>query len=234
MLNEIENFLDEHPDYFENSKDGLLVRKDLRSMMDSYARAMDPSEYDELKNRVATFRAREKERLQSQIGQWVRERKEEESELEGILWELNKLEKELRKVSDGLKAISDKENAHSAVRIKKHWYNSGYVFVALDFFGVSFLYAGIILNEKLTMSYVILGVICIAVGFMLQRGGADSGNPASSSGPVISGETFDKLKRFGRIKRVTLNERKKVALGKIAELNRKIERNLDRINGINR
>ena len=227
-------FLAEHPEFFEGTMDALVLRKDLRTSFESYAQAIDPVSYEKLRARVEAYREQEKERLQDEIGQWERERKRAESHLQEVSRELQKLERELRRLEQRIQALP-REVPEAAAG--PAWYNSIFVFLFLDFLGVLFLYAGILLNKALDFSYILAGLICVAAGFFLAYGGPS--RPAESPLPR-SLEMREKLahrkkqfREISKIKRVTLEERKKVALGKIRELNENIEANLMRINEYN-
>lgn len=225
----IEKFLDEHPEYFEAGADGFSIRRDLRGVVDDYARALDPAEYEEIQRRVEQYREKQKEKLQSKLGELLRQRKREENHLEQIQWEMRQLEKELERIRQRIEKVEVPEH----IRTPRSWYNSGYVFVALDFAGVIFLYVGIILNERLTLSYVLIGLMCIVMGFLLQRGGdSEPVSTGSAAHPVA--DVLNKFRQISKIKRVTLQERKRIALGKISELNGQIESNIARLNGYNR
>ncbi|MFO7724704.1 MAG: hypothetical protein R6V45_04060 [Oceanipulchritudo sp.] len=228
----LQEFIDAHGEYFDGPREALLIRRDLRKLFEEYSQAMDPEEYADLKQRVEDFREFEKKRLQEEVEALVRDREKEERVLQEIMGELDSFEKELLRLDKELEKL-EREKKPLKGPGKRAWYHSGYIFLLLDFLGVFLLYIGIILNEKLTMSYVMLGMASIALGFILQ-GGAP--RRESQSTPAVTGLRDDLLKRknevenFSKLKKMSLRNRKKIALGKINELNRQIEGNMTRIN----
>lgn len=225
-------FLEQHPEYFEGPRDALLLRPDLRPLFEEYAQAMDPEEYHDLKRRVEEFREQKKKDLQTEINAFLRQREEEEASLAEIQEELGKFEKEVCRLQRRLdQAIQEDEG--TAVVSGKAWYSSGYMFLFLDFLGVFFLYIGIILNERLTLSYVVMGVVSIALGFFFQQSGSAARRVTSPDIEQLKSEIHHRqaeIKQISKVKRISLTNRKKVALRRISELNQKIEDNLLRIN----
>ena len=232
MHSKLQEFIDAHGEYFDGPHDARLIRRDLRKLFEEYSQAMDPEEYADLKQRVEDFREFEKKRLQEEIEVLVKEREHEETVLQGIMGELDTFQKELLRLDKELETLMREEKPVKAMG-RRAWYHSGYVFLMLDFLGVFLLYIGIILNEKLTMSYVMLGLASIALGFMLQGGGPPAENRASAGVNGLKDELMHRqseVENFFKLKKMSLRNRKKIALGKIHELNRQIEANMTRIN----
>lgn len=232
MHRKLQEFIEAHGEYFDGPQDARLIRRDLRKLFEEYSQAMDPEEYADLKQRVEDFREFEKKRIQEEVEGLVKEREKEEQVLQGITAELDTFQNELLRLDKELEKLMREEKPVKVVG-KRAWYHSGYIFLMLDFLGVFLLYIGIILNEKLTMSYVMLGLASIALGFILQSGAP---RPESGTSPAVDGLKDDLLKRksevenFSKLKKMSLRNRKKIALGKIHELNRQIEVNMTRIN----
>lgn len=231
MHRKLQQFIDSHREYFDGDPEALFLRPDLRRLFDQYAQAMDPEEYSELKRRVEEFRESEKKRLQEEIEKLVRQRQEEEQVLEGIMGELNKFHKELQRIDRELSQLTEPESVPLPSR--RSWYQSGYLFLLLDFLGVFLLYIGIILNEKLTMSYVILGMASIILGFILQGGAPSMTNTTSQAVDSLKEDLSRRkteVEHFSRIKKMSLMNRKTIALGRIRDLNREIEVNRAKMN----
>ena len=224
-------FIDEYPEYFEGPVDARLLRGDLRPLFEEYAQAMDPEEYAELRRQVEAYREKEKKRLQEEIEVFSRERLREKKRLDEILDELKRFEKQFHKLDRQLEELRQ-EDTVEAPRPRKAWYNSPYVFLVLDFLGVFFLYVGIILHERLTVSYVVLGILSISMGFFLQQSDPSFARLPDPRVESLKEQLINRkteVKQISRIKHVTLSNRKRTAQSRIAELNRRIEGNLQLI-----
>ncbi|MEX0322888.1 MAG: coiled-coil domain-containing protein [Puniceicoccaceae bacterium] len=232
----LDRFLQDHPEYFEDMGDAFSLRGDLRSIFEEYAQAMDPDEYEELRRKVEDYRKKEKSRLQEEIEKLIKERKKEEERLNGILSDMENLENEVSRLETQLHELTEARN-ESARMQQKSWYNSGYTFLILDFLGVVFLYIGVILKERMAISYVLVGIFSIGLGFFLQQGGSQA-KPATN--PALDGvrqdltRKWNEMRQIFKVRKVTLATRKKSTLAKVDEVNRKIERNLEKINEYNR
>lgn len=229
-------FLDSHPEYFEELGNTFSLRGDLRPIFEEYAQAMDPVEYEDLRRKVEAFRKQEKSRLQGKIEKLVKVRKQEESELSSIVSQMTKLEGEVNQLEKQLNEIT-RSNGSGAHAVSKSWYNSGYTFLLLDFLGVLFLYIGIILKERLTMSYVLMGLFSVSLGFYLQQSSAQvkrATSPAMDNVRQDLSHRWMEMRQIFKVRRVTLLTKKKSTLSKIEEVNRKIESNLQKINDYNR
>lgn len=229
---ELLGFLHQNPEYFEGPADALVLRKDLRHRFEAYARALDPENYERLRERVEAFREKERARLREEIDELEQKRRKEERELEQVSWEINKLEKELQRLEERIQALAGEEPQRSPKQ-GRSWYNSAYLFLFLDFLGILFLYVGIILNEGLTLSYILIGLLCVAGGFVLAYGGRPESTPNLSRKLETREKLSERKRQFreiSKIKRVTLAERKRAGLQRISELNDKIQANLQRIN----
>lgn len=233
---ELLQFLHEHPEYFEGPVDALVLKKELRQRFEAYARALDPENYERLRERVEAYREKERARLREEIGELEAQRRREQKQLEQISWEMNKLEKELGRLEERIRALSGEESEGKSAPLVRSWYQSAYVFLFLDFLGVLFLYVGLILNEGLTLSYIVVGLLCVAGGFFLAYGGGRESVPDLSRKLETRERLTERKRQFSeisRIKRVTLAERKRAGLKAVGELNDKIHVNLQRINEFN-
>lgn len=229
-------FLDSNPEYFEELGNTFSLRGDLRPIFEEYAQAMDPVEYEDLRRKVEAFRKQEKTRLQEKIERLVKVRKQEENQLSSIVTEMNKLEVEVNQLEKQLNEITNSRSSQNHFT-GKSWYNSGYTFLMLDFLGVLFLYIGIILKERLTMSYVLMGLFSISLGFYLQQSSSQvkrATSPAMDSVRQDLSHRWTEMRQIFKVRRVTLLTRKKSTLSKIEEVNKKIDINLQKINDYNR
>lgn len=233
----LDRFLDAHPEYFEGMGDSFSLRKDLRSIFEEYAQAMDPDEYEDLQRQMEAYRKKEKGRLQEEIEKLAEQRKKEEDQLNAIVTDMGKLENEVDQLQKQLQELTESSQSNNVPPATRAWYNSGYAFLVLDFLGVFLLYIGIILKERLAMSYVLLGFVSLCLGFFLQQDGAQTSrvtNPALDNIKDDLSRRWNEMRQIFKLKSVTLVTRKKSALAKIDEVNRKIEHNLEKINEYNR
>lgn len=230
MDKELQAFIAKHGEYFEGEPDAMVLRRDLRRLFDQYAQSMDPEEYASLKGKVEAFREKEKKRLQAEVDALVKLRKQEEAALQTISKDLLEFRKELGRIDKELRKIDDA--APRPVRQKGSWLQSNSVFLALDLTGVVFLYMGIILHHKLTLSYIVMGIACILAGFLFQGSG---GSQEPSLSPNLQSMKQELLRRkgevqqFSKLKKMSLQNRKTIAINKIQALNRQIDVNLARI-----
>lgn len=105
----------------------------------------------------------------------------------------------------------------------------------LSLLGVMFVYLGIIFNERVSMSYLSAGIMCLVLGVCLQSGGSrvntNRGNTAVLQGTIIKEQQgFIKI---SRIKQATLQERKRICLGSVAKYKRKIGKSIAKLNILN-
>lgn len=229
MSNRLQTFVDEHPEFFQETNGYWRLSSDIKELMDGYARAYDSEEYDRLRILVEEARALERDRLQLEIDEWTRDSEREQEKAEQI-------ELQLRTVVKGLidsehRSEQAKEASKPIPVPQKSWYNSGAVFMFLAFLGLTFIYLAIILNDRISMSYLISGLCCMAAGLYLQSGGpkvqVDSGGAASLNAVIIKEE--QSFLKIARIKRATLLERKRIANQTIGDFNRNIKRSIAKL-----
>ncbi len=229
MSNRLQNFVDEHPEFFQETNGYWRLNSDIKELMDGYARAYDSEEYDRLRILVEEARALERDRLQLEIDEWTRDCAREQEKAEQIELQLQTVVKGL--IESERRFEQAKEASKPGPVPQKSWYHSGAVFMALAFSGLSFIYLAIILNDRISMSYLISGLCCLAAGIYLQSGGPkvqldSSGTAAINAGIIKEEQNF---LRIARIKRATLVERKRIANQTMATFNRKIKRSIAKL-----
>jgi len=233
MDKELIAFLRAHPEYFEGADDSRLIAHDLRSTVEAYALALDPSEYEALRAKVADFRAKEEARIHSEIAKLTEQMERERAIYDEVVKELAESEAKLKSMEQELQEV--------LVAVEGRGRGSGtgsggksYFYLILDFIGILFLYVGFILSDKPLVSYIVAGVFCILAGFILQqKGRADSRGGISVMAKIGNDMRArnDRSVAVWSIKKHTLNGRKKLALSSINECDRKIQEQLSRING---
>ncbi len=233
MSNRLEQFANDHPEFFENQDGYWRLNSDIRELMDRYARAYDKSEYDRLKVLVEEAKEKERTRLQEEIDHWTVKCKEEQGKADEMDAELKAIS---RSVKSSEKQIEKAEYARKPVPIpSKNWYHSGAIFMLLALLGVTFIYLGIIFNDRVSMSYLSAGIICLVMGVYLQSGGSsvstDRGNIAVLNSAIIK-EQEGSIK-ISQIKQATLLERKRRCLSSVAAYKRKINKGIAKLNLLN-
>lgn len=233
MSNRLQTFVNEHPEFFEEKNGYWRLNSDIRDLMDRYARAYNQVEYDRLRVLVEEAKEKERERLQREIDQWTAECAEEQEKAQ-------QMDRQLKEIMDKLhhskKRVEEAEEAGKPIPVApRSWYHSAAVFLILALLGVSFIYLGIIINERVSMSYLLGGFSCLAVGLYLQSGGPRIQPNPEGVGAIhatIIREEQGYMK-IARIKRATLVERKRVANQSIAAFNRKINRSIAKLDTLN-
>lgn len=233
MSNRLEQFVNEHPEFFEVQNGYWRLNSDIRELMDRYARAYNKSEYDRLKVMVEEAKEKERERLQQEIDHWTAKCREEQGKAAEIDAELQAIS---GKVESSEKTIKKAEIARKPVPVApKTWYHSGAVFMLLSLLGVTFIYFGIIFSERVSMSYLSAGIICLVLGVCLQSGGPRV-NPDRANIAVLQGSIIKEQQgyiKISQIKRATLVERKRICLSSVAKYKRKIGKSIAKLNILN-
>lgn len=232
MSESLRSFMREHPEFFEAHSDYWRLHKDISAIMQRYAQALDPEEYEQLRLKMEEVRIRERSRIQKEINEWLIDRSREEEVLKETEEDLRKLQAKLRQIEV---RIDKARLAIEPVKIwAKQWYHSGLVYLCLALMGVVFLYLGIILNKRISPGYVISGLACIFMGFVLQRHPSANGSSEQQQRQLV--EVTEEERRFmqiTRIKKATLMERKKVANKSVSSLNAKIDAHLAKLEILN-
>lgn len=233
MSNRLQRFVDEHPEFFEERAGYRRLHADIRDLMDRYARAYDKAEYDRLKLRVEEARKQERERLQNEIDQWTAECAEAQQKADEIDLELQAISKKL-KVSHS--RIETAEEARKPIPVpQKSWYHSGAIFMLLALSGVTFIYLGIIFNERVSVSYLMSGIVCLVLGFYLQFGGSgvdpNRGDAVTMQLSIIKQEQG--FVKIAKIQRATLMERRRINIQTVDTYKRKIHHSMANLNILN-
>ena len=168
MDKELIEFLSAHAEYFEGAKDCRLITHDIRSMVEAYALALDSAEYEELRSKVADFRAKQELQVQLEIKQLAQQIERERAAYDDVMRELASSEAKLKKMQQELDEVQqlsrgDDQSGGSGQTGKSHFY------LILNFIGILFLYVGFVLSENPVVGYIVAGIFCILAGFVLQQ-----------------------------------------------------------------
>ena len=233
MSNRLEAFVKEHPEFFEKEGGYWNLNSDIRDLMDRYARAYDKEEYERLRVLVEEAREKERERLQRDIDKWRQEVADQKERAQAIETDLQVIDQSID--SSQLRIRKSEMLSRPKPVPAKSWYNSGLVFLFLALAGVTFVYLGIILNERASMSYFLGGISCLALGIYLQSGGsrvqASSKTVAALHQALVSEE--EGSMKIARIKRATLLEKMRSTQQSEASVSIRINRSLSKLNNLN-
>ncbi|MCZ6672803.1 MAG: hypothetical protein O7C75_07680 [Verrucomicrobia bacterium] len=233
MSNRLQTFVNEHPEFFEEKDGYWRLSPDIRDLMDRYARAYNKDEYNRLRVLVEEAKEKERQRLQSEIDKWTMECAEEQQKAHQIELQLQGIEQKLHLSK---RRVKDAELSSKPVPVlPRSWYHSGAVFLILALSGVSFIYLGIIINERVSMSYLLGGISCLVGGFYIQSGGPRIQSTQESVGVLQASviKVEQSSMKIVRIKRATLLEKKRVANQSVASSNRKINHSIAKLNTLN-
>lgn len=195
-------FVQRHPEYFEQHGTYLTLRRDLRPLVEQYACAVDAEEFARLRNLVAGIRERERASLRSEIDRLQGEREKVAERLQLAQAQLDRFDREIQNTRW---EMAQKTAPVIPQNTTSHWYYSPGFCFTLDSLGLVFLYAGLVMNSTISPSTTVLGVAFIGVGFALdgRRSSLRKRSSLVSPTPIASArrEEFEKITR---IKRTTL------------------------------
>lgn len=220
-------FLQQHPEFFTGSKEEQSIRQDLRTAVETYARAIDPGAYERLSQRVLEFQAYSRARLKERIADLVKEKERHSQTLREVEQEFEAFERKVNELHDELRRYRAAGKKSASNTGKKG--NRDFLFFVIDIIGIAFLYAGFILNEDIEYSLVFLGCAFFAAGFWLHRG-----TPAKSTAAVEFSDNLsnsiqsrlDKLQDRWKIKKLSLSQKKSVSIRQIELIDQEIRQYL--------
>ena len=233
MSNRLETFVREHPEFFEKEGGYWNLNSDIRDLMDRYSRAYDKEEYERLRVLVEEARDKERERLQREIDKWKQAASEEKERTQEIETHLQAIDKSID--NSQLRILKSEMLSKPKPVPAKGWYNSAFVFLLLALAGVTFIYLGIILNERASMSYFLGGISCLALGVYLQSSGPKVQSSRERVGALhkaLVNEEEGSMK-IARIRRATLLEKMRAAQQSEASASIRINRSLAKLNNLN-
>lgn len=223
------HFLSQHPEYFDGPKDQKTIRRDIRAAVDLYARSMDAAAYDALRRKVLQFQQHTEERLKRKMAYLIEKKAEEEKRLNELLDEFKKYEGRLSELNS---EISQYQTKKEKLVSETQDSDADYKFLILDVIGILLLYNGVILNEQVEMSFVIMSVLCFVGGFLMQK--KSKKRVEEQMGPMDAlserlDERCSRLQEMWQIKEVSLTQKKKASMEKIRLFDAEINMILNRI-----
>lgn len=232
MNKELKRFLEQHPEYFERSNDGQLIARNLRSLVDAYALAMDAKDYESLRVKVADFRAKEDARLKQEVHLLNQKLEKEKAIYNEVVQELADSEKKLSEMEVELGHVIAMKKHKSGSKNSRR--RGGYLYLVLYFVGILLLYIGFILSDRPVFVYVVAGMACFVAGLMFSPRASSSKSTVSPIVTRVSDQLQnrnERLKRVWDVKKQLLYDRKKLALSKINECDSIIQEKLSHMHG---
>ena len=118
---------------------------------------------------------------------------------------------------------------------KSPWYLVAIGMIGASLSGVTFIYLGIIFNERVSVSYLMSGIVCLVLGFYLQFGGSgvdpNRGDAVTMQLSIIKQEQG--FVKIAKIQRATLMERRRINIQTVDTYKRKIHHSMANLNILN-
>lgn len=229
-IEELRHFIEEKAHYFSQQEGYTVIHPELAEIMEDYAKALDPEEFERMARKMRVVRQREIERLNVENNAW---RKEQESILERV----DNEGRELQQLRDKISAIE--RQIKELTRLQQQaplpplrWYHSGYVVGLLAFSGIFFLYLGLLLQKRVAVSYVLVGLVCVILGMNVQREAASRKSPRTRQKRVTTEPLLEhkaKAEKVLSIKAVAFAEKKRTANESVQKLQLAVDHNISKI-----
>jgi hypothetical protein len=224
------DFLQKHPEYFSGDAGAQSIRSDLKSAVETYAKAIDPIAYEELSQRLLDFQAHSRAQLQERMAKLIKEKEEHSRHLKSIEIEFSAYQSKIAKLRNEMSRYQADQRESNRSGSKRA--RGDYLFVILDIAGIIFLYAGFILSEQIDYSIVLMGCMFFIAGFWMHRGGRSKAViPTDFSGELKAKiqSRYDYVQEIWAVKKLTLQQTKKESLDRIELIDREIRKSLQGI-----
>ncbi len=195
------DFIRQHPEYFESRGSYMVLRQDLRPLMEKYARAIDNEEFDRLRKQVATIHHQERMELQHELDDLRIQHQEATERIQHLRKNLHELDQEVARYT----AFRSPHRGNQS-SLPPGWLRSPTFCLTLDIFGLILLYIGLIMGKSISLSSTILGIACIGLGFSFyEQPQADRALPPEEP-ELMSDSERENVDKITRIRRTTLAE----------------------------
>lgn len=224
MSKNVSQFIERHPDYFVRGRHQLGWRAGLHPLIENYARTLAPDQFARTEDRARDLWEAERKRLLREQAALLRDLEALRMQRTSMIRALGSMEGALREETRRLALASVPAVTRRVSRDRR---GRVAVPIVLDLVGAVFLYLGLLVESRAAGSYILLGIVSLAVGFLwphaplkkLLPDREGRGEPGSS--PSVSPHRLRLIKLQHRI----LKEKHGLLSGRIRTLEHCLEGN---------
>lgn len=162
----LQEFVAAHPEFFDKKGDCFVLRSDIHSLVEQYARMVDPDEFERVRQLVASIQQDHREELE----QLIRANREEVLQRKGQLQEyqlqLQQHDDQINKVKGEVAGL--KVEISQLGKDRKPFYTSSLVFWLLAAMGIGCMYIGFFITMTGASAFLPVGLVLLVLGVVLQ------------------------------------------------------------------